>query len=138
MIRGLSHVCFFVSDLDEALDFYCGKLGLTKAFDLNILDGKVKGAYLHVGERTFIELFQGDPEEMPQGVSYRHCCLEVDDIEGTVTSLKQHGVDVTEIKTGTDGSYQAWLNDPDGNRFELHQFTDQSRQTKAFRELGIE
>jgi len=135
MIRGLSHVCFFVTDLAASIDFYCDKLGLRKAFDLNILDGKIKGAYLHVGERTFIELFEGKPEPMPEGVSYRHFCLEVDDIQGMAQGLREKGVDVTEIKTGTDGSYQAWLSDPDGNRMELHQFTDQSRQTKALQDL---
>jgi lactoylglutathione lyase len=135
VIKGLSHVCFFVADLKRSLEFYEGKLGLRKAFDLNILGGKIKGAYIHAGARTFIELFQGEVKPAEEGVSYRHFCLEVEGIEDLAAALRQKGVEVTEIKTGTDGSYQAWLFDPDGNRIELHQFTAQSRQTAALAAL---
>jgi catechol 2,3-dioxygenase-like lactoylglutathione lyase family enzyme len=135
MIRTLSHVCFFVSDLGKSTAFYCQKLGLRKAFDLNILGGKVRGVYLHAGGRTFIELFEGQRQPTPPEASYRHCCFEVDDIKKAVLALRGQGAEVTDIKRGTDGSYQAWLADPDGNRIELHQFTDQSRQTAALEEL---
>jgi lactoylglutathione lyase len=37
---------------------------------------------------------------------------------------------------GGDQSYQAWLADPDGNRIELHQFTDKSLQIQALERLG--
>lgn len=136
MIRGLSHICFVVSDLGESTAFYRDKLGLREAFELVILDGKVRGVYLHVGGRTFIELFEGKPDPTPSGAGYRHFCLEVADIELVVKTLRGRDVEVSDIQTGTDGSYQAWLADPDGNRIELHQFTEQSRQTAAL--AGLE
>ena len=105
-------------------------------WDLNILDGRIRGIVLHAGERTFIELFQGKPEQLPPRSDYRHICFEVDDIQATAAALREKGVEVGEIGTGTDGSYQAWLADPDGNKIELHQLTEQSRQTKALRELA--
>ena len=54
--------------------------------------------------------------------------LQVDDIEATVSDLKRNGVEVSQIKCGTDNSLQAWLADPDGNRIELHCYGPQSKQ----------
>jgi catechol 2,3-dioxygenase-like lactoylglutathione lyase family enzyme len=88
-----------------------------------------------VGGRTFIELFQGDPQPTPGGVSYKHICLEVDDIQQTVAEMRERGVEVGDITLGSDQSYQAWITDPDGNRIELHQFTDESLQVKAIERL---
>jgi catechol 2,3-dioxygenase-like lactoylglutathione lyase family enzyme len=135
MITGLSHACFTVSDLSKSVAFYRDGLGLEEAFDLNIPSANLKGVYLRVGGRTFIELFQGDPAQTPPGVSYKHICLEVDDIQQTVTDMRGRGVEVGEITLGSDQSYQAWTTDPDGNRIELHQFTDESLQVKAMARL---
>ena len=135
MITGLSHACFVVSNLEESARFYRDQLGLREAFALNLNEGRVGGMYLSVGGRTFIELFQGEAERTPPNASYKHICLEVDDIQATVDELKGRGVDVGEITLGGDQSYQAWLADPDGNRIELHQFTENSLQVKAMQEL---
>ncbi|NLX42479.1 MAG: VOC family protein [Chloroflexi bacterium] len=129
IISGLAHVCFTVSDLQASVDFYCGKLGMTKAFEFRRPDGTWHGQYIHAGGRNFIELFVGTLGEPAEGQSYRHICLEVADIEETVAVLRQRGAEVTEIKMGGDGSYQAWLADPDGNRIELHQYMPDSKQT---------
>jgi catechol 2,3-dioxygenase-like lactoylglutathione lyase family enzyme len=136
MITGLSHACFHVSDLEKSIEFYRDRLGLKVAFDLNIPKANLRGVYLHAGERTFIELFQGAPVPTPPNASYRHVCLEVDDIQATVRELRGRGVEVGEVKLGGDSSYQAWLADPDGNRIELHQFTPESLQVKALEKLG--
>lgn len=135
MITGLSHACFTVSDLAKSVEFYRDGLGLEHAFDLSIPSANLEGVYLRVGARTFIELFQGDPQPTPPGVSYKHICLEVDDIQRTVAELKERGVAVGDISLGKDQSYQAWITDPDGNRIELHQFTAESLQVKAMARL---
>jgi len=136
MIKGLSHACYLVSDLEATLDFYRDGLGLPVAFEYVDEAGVPTGAYVHVGERTFIELFQRDPEPTPGDASYRHISLEVGDMEGTVAELRQRGLTVTGLKMGNDNSWQAWLTDPDGNRIELQQFTDESRQVEALQRLG--
>jgi len=128
MIRGLAHVCFTTGDLEASIAFYCGTLGFAPAFDFLNERGERYGAYLHVGGRTFLELFRGevgDPAERP---SYRHLCLEVDDMEAAVASLRAKGAEVTAPKLGSDRSWQAWLAEPDGNRIELHAYTSESRQ----------
>jgi catechol 2,3-dioxygenase-like lactoylglutathione lyase family enzyme len=136
MIVGLSHACFVVADLERSLAFYRDQLGMPVAFEFRSPEGKLTGVYLHVGARTFVELFQGKPEPPAQNASYKHICLEVDDIESTVAELTERGVKVTDKKLGGDNSWQAWLTDPDGNRMELHGFTPESKQVAALKRLG--
>lgn len=131
MITGIAHACFTVSDLDRALAFYRDALGLEEAFDFTDDEGRRYGVYLYLGERNFIELFQGDLGEPAEGQSFRHICLEVDDIEATVKMLRERGVEVSPIKMGRDHSYQAWITDPDGNRIELHHYTPDSWQAPS-------
>ena len=129
MITGLAHAAFVVSDLEASVAFYCEKLGLTEAFAFLREDGTKFGAYLHVGARTFLEFFEGELSGTAEGQSYKHVCFEVDDINATVETLRERGVEVTDVKMGGDNSWQAWLEDPDGNRIELHQYTPESKQT---------
>lgn len=133
MITGLAHACFTVSDLEQSLTFYRDGLGLKEAFDFVNDDGERYGIYLYLGARNFIELFQGQLDARADKQSYKHICLEVDDIEATVTTLRARGIDVTPIKLGKDHSYQAWITDPDGNRMELHQYTPESWQAASLK-----
>ncbi len=128
MITALAHCCFLVRDLDTSLVFYRDKLGLTPAFDFINEQGERYGVYLHVGGRSFIELFQGETEPPAAGQSFRHVCLEVDDIEATVAALRARGIEVTPVTMGCDHTWQAWLTDPDGNSIELHGYTPESQQ----------
>ncbi len=129
MITGLAHACFTVEDLDASIEFYVKKLGLGHAFDFLNDQQERFGVYLHVGGRSFIELFTGQVADGGEKASYRHLCLEVDDIHATVDAIQQAGIEVEPIKLGSDRSWQAWLTDPDGNRIELHQYTPESKQT---------
>ena len=133
MITGIAHACFTVSDLERSIGFYRDGLGLEPAFDFTDESGRRFGLYLHAGGRTFVELFEGKLAEQAEGQSYRHICLEVDDIESTVRALCERGIEVSDIKLGSDQSYQAWITDPDGNRFELHQYTATSWQAPHLR-----
>lgn len=128
MITNIAHACFTVSDLERSIVFYRDGLGLTPAFDFVNEQGRRFGLYLFAGGRTFIELFEGQLGERAEGQSFRHICLEVDDIQAAVQTLRGRGIEVSEPKLGGDRSWQAWITDPDGNRFELHQYTPESKQ----------
>jgi catechol 2,3-dioxygenase-like lactoylglutathione lyase family enzyme len=128
MITGLAHACFTVSDLEQSMQFYRDVLGLKPAFDYVDEHGRRYGFYLHLGDRNFIELFEGQLGERAEGQSYRHLCLEVDDIASTVQTLRDRGIEVSDPKLGRDHSWQAWITDPDGNRIELHHYTAESKQ----------
>jgi lactoylglutathione lyase len=128
MITNLAHACFTVRDLDRAQAFYADALGLTPAFDYIDETGKRYGLYLYVGDRNFIEMFTGEVGEPAPAQSFRHICLEVDNLADTVAALRAKGVEVTEPKLGKDRSWQAWITDPDANRIELHQYNPDSKQ----------
>jgi catechol 2,3-dioxygenase-like lactoylglutathione lyase family enzyme len=128
MVRGLAHLCFSVADLNRSIEFYCGKLGLRRAFDFVRDNGELYGVYLKAGPRVFIELFKGEVAPRDEHQSFKHICLEVDEIHTTVKDLRGKGIEVGEITLGLDHSYQAWLSDPDGNRIELHCYTADSWQ----------
>ena len=131
MITGIAHVCFTASDLDRSERFYGEVLGMTPAFDFRDENGRRTGLYLHAGARNFIELFEGQSGQPEGPTSYRHLCLEVAEIEPVVEHVRSKGIEVTDIILGGDGSYQAWLTDPDGNRIEIHCYTAESRQAGA-------
>ncbi|NSW58559.1 MAG: VOC family protein [Armatimonadetes bacterium] len=132
MLKALAHACFTVRDLDAAIDFYVEKLGMTRAFDFINDKGERYGVYLHVAGRSFIELFTGT-HDSSQGGSYRHICLEVEDVAQAVEMLRERGVEITDAKLGMDNSWQAWITDPDGNRLELHSYTEESWQAPSLR-----
>ena len=134
MLKGLSHVCFTVKDLERSIAFYTETLPLRHAFDFARDDGTRSGAYLHFGGRTFIELFQGEPGE--GAGSFRHICVEVEAMDEAVAELRSRGAEVSDPKIGSDGNPQAWLSDPDGNRIELHELRPEGLQAKALARLG--
>ena len=127
-IRGLAHVCYTVSDLERSVRFYTEVLVLTPAFEYYRPTGEKYGQYIHVGGRSFIELFVGNLAERAEGQPYRHLCLEVTDMDEAVAAFGARGVEVTNVKVGNDHSVQGWITDPDGNRIELHCYTPESKQ----------
>ena len=128
MITQLAHVCLFVSDIQQTLDFYHGKLGLPLKFTFE-KEGKLFGVYFSLGGRTFLEAFQVRDGKVPVvNTGLSHFCMEVEDLDAFMAAMKAKGVACTDKVLGCDQSWQTWLQDPDGNRFEMHQYTAQSTQ----------
>ena len=136
MITGIGHAAFRVTDIDRALDFYCGKLGLRRAFHLD-REGTPSPwiVYLQVAPGSFIELFPGAVGRAPESeetAGYSHLCLAVDDLEATLEELGARGLPITdELEMGLDGNWQYWITDPDGNRIELMQIMPESPHAEA-------
>ena len=137
MIRRLAHLCLITNDLERLVAFYRDALGLTVKFRFAAADGAIFGAYVEVGDSTFIEFFDqhlaarqwgGDTAPLTAGNRYGHLCLEVTGLADFRATLLARDVSVGEIRTGMDGSFQAWLADPDGNRIELMEYTHRSAQ----------
>jgi len=130
MITHNGHTAYIVSDIDAALDFYCGKLGLKEAFRLYNDAGELWIVYILVGDGGFVELFPGQPAKATG--SYSHLCLAVDDMDATLQEIAARGLPIEGSPTsGKDGNTQYWLADPDGNRIELMQIAPDSLQAKA-------
>lgn len=139
MIRRLAHLCLTTHDLDRLIRFYRDQLGLAVKFRFAAADGSIFGAYVAMGDTTFVEFFDqagaskqwGDGSAsgpLTAGNRYGHFCLEVTGLPALREHLIAGGVDVGPIHTGMDGSFQAWLADPDGNRIELMEYTHASAQ----------
>ena len=124
MIKQLAHVCIRTLNLDETLRFYTEILGLEKGFDF-VKDGRRIGYYIRLGNRTFIEVFQGDPGDAG---NISHMAIEVEDMDGLIERLQDHGVAVGEKKRGADDSWQVWIKDPNGIGIEFQEYTAASRQ----------
>jgi catechol 2,3-dioxygenase-like lactoylglutathione lyase family enzyme len=129
MITGVAHIAFTVRDLEASLAFYRDQLGLTPAFDMENKEGRRVAVYLHAGGRTFVEIVQGDPVPPDYRSTFRHLCLEVDDLETTAAALRERGVEVSEVHQGITGCMIAFIADPDNNRIELHGYLPESKQT---------
>ena len=123
----LAHVCLYVEDLGRSVEFY-SKLGFQKRFVFN-RNGKLFGVYLEFGGGNFIELFE-DASRSAAAAPGRlaHFCLETPDIDAATESLSARGIGFSPKKLGCDSTYQIWLKDPDGNEFEIHQYTENSSQ----------
>jgi catechol 2,3-dioxygenase-like lactoylglutathione lyase family enzyme len=110
---GLHHVAINVSDVDEAVRFYTGVLGLHARDDRP--DFGFGGAWLDAGGQQVHLLEAPSPGERGQ-----HFALWVADLDGVVGELRGKGVKVSDpVSTGADR--QAFTNDPSGNAIELHE-----------------
>jgi lactoylglutathione lyase len=135
----LAHVALKVKDLDRSLDFYVNKLGFPEMMRLNKPDGSVWLVYLRITDDQYLELFPdaiGDRAPGRDAIGVNHICLSVDDIDSIVAQMKQAGIPLTaDKKMGADYNYQAWIEDPDGNRIELMQMMPDCMQIEAIKKL---
>lgn len=128
-ISKIAHVCLNVKNLERAVKWYSA-LGFTQKFDF-VRKGKHFGAYLEISEGNFIELFENPDLDTVINNGIVHFCLESDNIDMLIRQMDEAGIAHTEKKLGCDSTWQIWLKDPDGNNFEIHQYTAGSAQKKG-------
>jgi len=125
-IKRIAHVCLNVKDLARSASWYT-KLGFREVFRFE-RGGKPFGIYLEISEGNYIEIFENSDLDGVINTGLVHFCLESDSIDVLVKELDDAGIDHTPKKLGCDNTWQIWLTDPDGNRFEIHQYTAESAQ----------
>jgi lactoylglutathione lyase/glyoxylase I family protein len=104
------------------------KLGFKPRFKFT-KQGKHYGHYLEICPNHYIELFENPDMDAPVNTAgIVHFCLECKDIDVFIDELSVKGISHTGKKLGCDNTYQVWLTDPDGNAFEVHQYTEKSLQ----------
>jgi methylmalonyl-CoA epimerase len=98
----IDHIGIVVRDLQEALEAYQSALGLPLKEIAEVPDQKVQVAFLPAGESN-LELVQPLSEDTgiaryleKRGEGIHHICVEVDDIEATLTRLRDHGVSLID------------------------------------------
>jgi glyoxylase I family protein len=110
---GLHHVSINVDDVDTAIDFYVGVLGLEQRGDRP--DFGFGGAWLDAGAQQVHLIHAQPPADLGQ-----HFALTFEDLEAEVARLRQLGHTVSD-PAPVGASLQAFLRDPSGNLVELHQ-----------------
>lgn len=137
-ITSLAHVALKVRDIGRSLAFYVDQLGFAEMFRLH-RDGRLWIVYLRITDDQYLELFpDGEGERAPdrEATGVNHICLGVDDIGAATAALEAKGVRLTVApKLGADHNWQAWIEDPDGNRIELMQTMPKAMQLAAIRSL---
>jgi glyoxylase I family protein len=113
LVADLHHVSINVADVDRALAFYVGVLGLRPLDRPNF---GFAGAWLDTGSGRQVHLIHAEP---PVDLG-QHFAFRVDDIDDTCAQLAAAGIDVTGPKPVASGR-QAFFFDPDGNRLEVNQ-----------------
>jgi lactoylglutathione lyase len=127
MFKRIAHVCLNVKNLERSLEFYT-RLGCEPVFRFT-RKGGLFGVYLRLAPSSFIEIFEDSTLATPPVNSgLAHFCLETEDLDGLLAELGSRGIAASDKKLGCDATWQIWLADPDGNRFEVHEYTKQSMQ----------
>ena len=129
------HTMVRVTNLDESLDFYCNKLGLTEIGRYDNEGGRFTLVFLAApgNESAQVELtYNWDPEVLAGGRNFGHLAYEVDDIYATCQHLMDN--DVTINRPPRDGR-MAFVRSPDGVSIELLQHGDALAPAQPWKDM---
>ena len=129
----LHHTGISVPDLDRALDWYCGALGLTPGFRFEVPPLGLRGAFALGQGGSGLELLEQagavpgadktDPPKANAIHGYNHACFQVEDLDALYARLIERGAaGVWPPRDSPEpGVRMAYVTDPDGNLIELIQ-----------------
>lgn len=122
------HTMVRVTSIEDSLDFYCNKMGMTEVrrhenekgrFTLIFLAASEDVASGKANAAPLLELtYNWDPEEYSGGRNFGHLAYEVDDIYEFCAGLQSKGVTIN--RPPRDGR-MAFVRSPDNISFELLQ-----------------
>lgn len=118
------HTMVRVSNIDDSLDFYCNKLGLTEVNRYESEQGRFTLVFLAApgDEEAQVELtYNWDPEEYDEGRNFGHLAYAVENIYSTCQRLLDNGVTIN--RPPRDG-HMAFVRSPDNVSIELLQQGD--------------
>ena len=130
----IDHIGIAVSDLDEALKFWEGNMGVKCHGVEEVAEQKVKTACLPVKD-TESELLAGTSPDSPvskfiekKGEGIQHIAIRVDDLEATLEELKAKGVRLIDEKPriGAGGAKIAFVH-PKSSRGVLLELCERSK-----------
>lgn len=125
MIKQIRLAGVWVSDQDQAYDFYVNSLGFEVQADVTMDNGYRWLEVRPVGAETALTLAKPYPGQKEAVVgTFANVVFATDDIEATYKTLSANGVEFIEKPTKQEwGGVQAQFTDPDGNVFVLVQMT---------------
>jgi methylmalonyl-CoA/ethylmalonyl-CoA epimerase len=117
MLKKISHIGIAVASLAEAIPFYRDSLGMVWQGTEEVVEQKVKVAFLAVGESK-IELLEPTAADSPvakflekNGPGIHHLAYEVDDLAMALAKLEADGVRLIDRtpRAGAHGARIAFL-----------------------------
>ena len=118
------HTMVRVKSIDDSVDFYCNKLGLTEVNRYENEEGRFTLVFLAAlgDEEAQVELtYNWDSEDYEEGRNFGHLAYAVDDIYETCQRLMDNGVTIN--RPPRDGR-MAFVRSPDNISIELLQNGD--------------
>lgn len=125
------HTMVRISNIEQSLDFYCGKLGLVEIRRVESQQGRFTLIFLAAPEDAdaaretrapMVELtYNWDPEAYSGGRNFGHLAYQVDDIHAFCDRLMKGGVTIN--RPPRDGK-MAFVRSPDGVSIEILQKGD--------------
>lgn len=98
LVNKINHIAVAVNDIDDASKFFVDVLGLEVSAPEDVPAQKTRVAFVKLGE-VKIEFVQPMSDDSPvakyiakRGQGIHHICYETDDIEGTLSALKDKDV----------------------------------------------
>ena len=130
--RGLTHVAFFVADLDVSLAFYAKYAGMHVVHDRTDPKTRARVAWITDGTRPFVIVLVGAPPAMPRRLArwmnklvpaVEHLgigCASRDEVDRLCADARRDGC----LRSGPTDSpapvgYWAFIESPDGHMLEL-------------------
>jgi methylmalonyl-CoA/ethylmalonyl-CoA epimerase len=115
-ITKINHVAIAVKDIDESLVFWRDILGMQLHHTEDVPSQKAIVAFLPTGDSE-VELVKPTVDDSgvakfiaERGGGIHHLCMEVDDIEGMLTMLKEKGVRlIDEVARELPGRKMAFI-----------------------------
>ena len=134
MIKNINHIAIIVPDLEGAVAFWEGALGLKLARTESVPEEGVDVAFLPIGSSN-VELLKPTVADTgvarfleKRGPGIHHMCFEVDDIEATLDQLRAKNVQLIneQPQEGHGGRKYAFVHPKStgGVLVELYQLTD--------------
>jgi methylmalonyl-CoA/ethylmalonyl-CoA epimerase len=116
-LQKIDHIGIAVKSIDQALSVYEGVLGLKPAGLEEVVDQKVRVAFLPLGDSEVELLESTSPDGAiaryieKNGEGVQHVAFRVDDLEATLARLKERGVRLIDEKPryGAGGARIAFL-----------------------------
>jgi catechol 2,3-dioxygenase-like lactoylglutathione lyase family enzyme len=132
-ISSQSHMAFRVRDLEQSRAFYERLFGyepfLQQPLEHDVLerltDGASRRAVLAMGTLGDKVLELVEYEDLPpEQIGFSHFGLRVRDLDETYRRARDLGVDILVPPTDIQGVRVMFIEDPDGNRFEIGEFAE--------------
>ena len=117
------HTCYRIGDIDRSVAFY-EALGFEELRRMPIRDEAINVFMGLPDDGARLELtYNHGVDSYELGTGYNHIALTVDDLDGTLENLSGKGIEPEKppYRPGgrTEGSFIAFVRDPDGYRIEL-------------------